>query len=290
MKQEIKKNKILILGVSGLLGSTLFKYFSSKKYFKVMGVNRINTKLNKSDKYLKLVKNINNDKEIEKVLKKVKPDYVINCIGIVKNNKNLNQMLKIFEINAFFPKKIEILSKIYKFKFIHISTDCVFKGDKGNYNENYIPDANDLYGISKILGECESENCLTLRTSIIGHSRRDKRGLLEWFLSQKKSIKGYNNAFFSGFTTLELSKIIHDNIIKKKKFQRGVFHLSSKRISKFNLLNKINKLYKKNINIIKYDKIKIDRSLNSSIFKKIINYKVKNWDQMLLEMKNFNEK
>ena len=284
-----KRKKILILGVSGLLGSTVFKFFYRKKQFNILGVARKNKKLKRNSDLIEIVDNIDDIKVLKKLIKKNRPDYIINCIGIVKNSSNNKSILETIYINSLLPKNIATMAKEFNFKFIHISTDCVFRGDQGNYDEKFYPDANDIYGISKILGECENSHSLTIRTSIIGHSQRDNRGLLEWFLSQKKTIKGYKNAFFSGFTTLELANILHNNIIKNKNFQSGIFHLSSKKISKYDLLKKINKLYQKNIQIIKDEKFKIDRSLKSSMFKRKIKYKTKTWDQMLLEMKSFNE-
>lgn len=284
-----KRKKILILGVSGLLGSTVFKFFYKENHFKIIGVSRKSKKFKRNSNLIAIVDKIDNFNVIKNIIKKNKPDYVINCIGVVKSGINKQSILETIYINSLLPKNIAAMTNIFNFKFIHISTDCVFKGDKGNYHEKSFPDANDIYGISKILGECENSSCLTIRTSIIGHSQRDNRGLLEWFLSQKKTIKGYKNAFFSGFTTVELANILHNNIIKKKNFQSGIFHLSSKKISKYDLLQKINKLYQKNIKIIKDEKFKIDRSLKSSMFKKKIKYRNKTWDQMLLEMKRFNE-
>ena len=285
-----KIKKVLILGISGLLGNSIFTYFINKKSFKIVGVNRKNKKFNKNSKLIQIIEKIDDQKSLRNIIKKNNPDYLINCIGIVKNSTNPKSILETFYVNSILPKYIEKLSEIYNFKLIHISTDCVFKGDKGNYDESYFPDAEDIYGISKSLGECDNKSSLTIRTSIIGHSDRDKRGLLEWFLSQKKPIRGYNKAFFSGFTTLELAKIIHNNIIKENNFQSGIFHLSSKKISKFDLLKKINKLYKKNIRIVNDKKFVIDRSLKSTMFKKKIKYKTKNWDQMLFELKEFHEK
>tara|TARA_B100001057_G_C22765378_1_gene917430 strand:- start:151 stop:1020 length:870 start_codon:yes stop_codon:yes gene_type:complete len=284
-----KRKKVLILGVSGLLGSTVFKFFYKENKFKIIGVSRKSKKFKRNSNLIQIVNKIDDFNVLRNIIKKNKPDYVINCIGVVKSSINKKSILETIYINSLLPKNIAAMTNIFNFKFIHISTDCVFRGDKGNYKEKFHPDANDIYGISKILGECENRSCLTIRTSIIGHSQRDNKGLLEWFLSQKKTIKGYKNAFFSGFTTLELANILHNNIIEKKNFQSGIFHLSSKRISKYDLLQKINKLYQRNIKIIKDEKFKIDRSLESSMFKRKIKYKNKTWDQMLLEMKRFNE-
>ena len=225
-----KKSKILIFGITGLLGNMLYKYFREKNNFEIFGASRKNKQYSKNTQNIKIIKNLKNENELNKIVETIKPRYIINSIGLVKSSINENNILETFYINSYFPKIIEKIATINNCKLIHISTDCVFDGKKGNYVEEDATNANDLYGISKILGECESKHSLTIRTSIIGHSNRDKKGLLEWFLSRKKKIKGYSKAYFSGFTTLELAKILHDNIIKKNNFQSGIFHLSSKKL------------------------------------------------------------
>ena len=125
---------------------------------------------------------------------------------------------------------------------------------------------------------------MLIRTSIIGHETKNKRGLLEWFLKQKKSVNGFSKVYFSGLTTLELSKIIYDKVLFNKKLI-GLYHISGKRINKYNLLKKINKIYNKKIKIKKVNKFTIDRSLDCSKFKKKTSYKQKNWDKMIIENK-----
>ena len=152
-------------------------------------------------------------------------------------------------MNSYLPKILANASKIYKFSFVHISTDCVFDGKKGGYTEKNIPNAYDIYGHSKFIGE-NYENSITIRTSIFGHEKKTKFGLLEWFLNAKRKVKGYKNFFFTGLTTLELSKIIYNHILRSKKIKKGLFHIGGKKISKLNLLREINKQYKKKILII----------------------------------------
>ena len=161
-------------------------------------------------------------------------------------------------------------------------------GKKGNYVESDIPDAKDIYGRSKLLGELHSLNTLTLRTSIIGHELQSKYSLLNWFLDQKKYVNGYKNAIFSGLTTLEIAKIIHKFIIPNRNLN-GVYHLSGNSISKYDLLNLIKNVYKKEIKIIINKKVKINRSLNSNLLKKLTGYKVKNWKKLIQEMFEFNK-
>ena len=226
--------------------------------------------------------------KIEKIITKVKPNYVINCIGITKHIKNSNNKL----LNIDLPKFLSAKVKKYNFKFIHITTDCVFDGKQGNYFEKSKTNANDKYGTSKALADkflYKKKQTIILRTSTIGREIKSKNGLLEWFLSCKKSCYGFKNAYFSGLTTLELSKIMHRFIVKEKKLTEGIYNISGPKIDKNSLLNIIKKIYNKKI-LIKPDyKLKIDRSLNSRKFVKISKYRKKSWKKMILEYKKFNQ-
>tara|TARA_A100001234_G_C12641538_1_gene392210 strand:- start:3103 stop:3969 length:867 start_codon:yes stop_codon:yes gene_type:complete len=283
--------KILILGATGLLGSTLLKYFSKKKIFKCFGVIRKKSDIAK----LKDIKNIElyrinykNKKNIHKVFNEIKPNLIINCIGVVKQITHKNQISEILRVNSFLPHQLaEIISVQKNIRLIHFSTDCVFLGTKGNYKEIDLPDAHDIYGRSKLLGELYYPNTLTLRTSIIGHELQTNHSLLNWFLSQKKTIDGYKHAFFSGLSALEVAKFLDQYIIPNKKI-KGLFHLSGKTISKYDLLNIIKVVYKKEIKIKINRKMKINRSLNSSPLKRITGYKPKSWNKIIKEMYEFN--
>lgn len=286
------KKKILILGSGGMLGHLLFLFFLNKEKFQTFGVIRKPNNVFKNHKKNLFFCDLSNFLNIKKILKKYNPDFVINCCGIIKQNINDNYDKEyILKINSHLPQFLNYNINFFKYKLIHISTDCIFAGDKGNYDDNDVSDATDIYGISKRLGEVISEKTLTLRTSIIGHEISNKKSLLEWFLQKKKKskIQGYTNAYFSGLTTLELSKIIFQ-IVSKKKIINGIFNVSSQKISKYHLLKKINKIYKKNIFILKTNRYKIDRSLNSKSFKNKFKIKIKNWDTMIKEMRNFNSK
>jgi len=283
--------RLLILGSTGLLGSTILKYFSTKTNYECFGAIRKNSdrkKLNNINN-LKLHKiDFNKPNDIRKAFISIKPYLIINCIGVVKQVLNKNSNSEIIRVNSFLPHYLsELANENNKIRFIHFSTDCVFSGTLGNYSENDIADAKDIYGSSKILGEVNNSNTLTLRTSIIGHELKTKYSLLNWFLSQKKSIKGYKKAIFSGLTTLEISRVLEKYIIPNKKM-RGIYHLSGNPISKYDLLNIIKKTYKKKIKIMPDSKIKINRSLNSSLFQKTTGYKPTTWDQLIKAMYEFN--
>jgi len=274
--------KILIIGADGMLGHKVYEqlsknfsevYFTSKRSYR------------KKNKYF--IKNINilNIKKIINLIKKIKPNYVINCVGVIKQKLQNKKNKDLFLVNTKFPIILDQYSKILNYRHIHFSTDCVFDGAKGNYTELCKPNAKDDYGISKLKAEkIVKKNSLVIRTSIIGHEKnQSKKSLLNWFLSQKKNCVGFKKAYFSGVTTLELSNVIL-HLIKKKKFESGLFNLSGKKITKFTLLKLIKKKYKKNIEIHPDFLFKIDRSLIGKKFNKKFKIKINSWvvqiDQM----------
>jgi dTDP-4-dehydrorhamnose reductase len=219
-----------------------------------------------------------------------KPDVVINCIGLIKQLPISRDPLSAITINALLPHRISHVCSDAKTRMIHISTDCVFSGIKGNYSDGDVSDAEDLYGRTKYLGEVNYKpHTITLRTSIIGHELNSRNGLVEWFLNEKGPVQGYTKALFSGFTTYELSKIISDYIIPNKDLT-GVYNISANTISKYELLQQIKQIYKKNTIIIPEDKTIIDRSLNSNALKNLLNYSPPDWKQLISEMKASGEK
>ena len=273
--------KILILGSSGILSRTLQLYLSKKNLYFLTISREKNNNRNVN------LKNISNFKNLEQLILKIRPTHIINCIGITKfNNTYKNKKLTVL-LNTKMPIYLAELCKLNKIYLLHISTDCVFSGKKGNYSDNSYKDSKDLYGLSKNKGEVKNKFTATIRTSFIGPELNTKKSLLSWFLNEKKFVKGYSKAFFSGITSLELCKIIYNYFIKKNILQNKIINIGSRRISKFTLLTKIRKIFKKNINIVRYQDFIIDRSLDSKKFRKLTSYKVVKWDKMLSELKKF---
>lgn len=284
--------KLLILGASGMLGNNLFQFFLSKSKFETFALVRNKSSLSRVHASKKVIEisDIKNTKEFSSVLKKISPKVVINCIGAIKQKNNFNNSSEIIHINSLLPHLLEDACKKVGARMIHFSTDCVYSGKIGNYAEENEPDADDLYGLSKRLGEVLSETSLTLRTSIIGHELNSNLSLLDWFLSQESKVKGYKKAIFSGLTTIEIGKVL-EKIILPNKDLSGLFHLSVNPISKYDLLNLVAKEYKKNIKIIEDSEIKIDRSLDSSKFITYTGYNPPSWTELIKELHDFyNEK
>ena len=283
--------KILVFGITGMLGHKAFSIFSGNPKFETFGTVRkaedITSYFKDSNNIFSNVDALNPESAFN-LIEKLKPDIILNCIGVIKQLKEAKDPILSIEINSLFPHKLARHIRNSQTRLIHISTDCVFSGDTGNYKEVDNSDAKDLYGMSKYLGELTNyDNCITLRTSIIGPELKGKLSLLEWFLGQEKPIKGFTNAIYSGFTTLELINIIEKHVIKKPT-KNGLYHLSSNPISKFELLKIIAKKYAKKNEIEPFKDFKNNKSLNSDLFKKDFGYIVKSWEQMISEMyKNY---
>lgn len=271
--------KILVLGSSGLIGSTIYKYLSSKKNISVFGTYNQNKPPFKD--LIKFDFFNNNLSFLDKY------DLLINCIGLTKHHSNISKIDSVYNLNIKLPLMLNDLVKSKKIKVIQISTDCIFSGAKGNYKEDDIDYASDIYGQTKRIAETIMSDSLIIRTSTIGHEFFFKKGLLEWFISTSGKCRGFDRAYFNGLTTLELAKVIYKYFIQKSYFPKMVINIGSNKISKYELLHKFNTVYDHNINIEKDSTFKIDRSLNISKFIKLTDYKPKTWYKMLKENKNY---
>lgn len=275
--------KILILGANGMLGHVIFNYFTIKTKWKIIGTVRSQNKLNTNFHRNIHILNLSNKNNILRLIKIESPDVIINCIGVVKQNNMLNNVNSTIYTNLLFVHELYDICKIYNIRLIHFSTDCVFSGKDGNYFETDKPDAIDLYGRTKFLGEIKFDGALTLRTSFLGHQLDADYSLLEWFLKQKSFCYGYENAIYSGLPTVEIASVLMKHVIPNEKIF-GLYHLSSEPINKYELLKIIKKIYGLNLLINKDKTIKIDRSLNSDKFKKIMKYKSPSWNEMVKKM------
>jgi dTDP-4-dehydrorhamnose reductase len=220
---------------------------------------------------------------VRSAVESIRPDVVLNAIGIIKQLPSSKNVVQTLTINSIFPHLVADLAQELGFRFITLSTDCVFSGSKGNYSENDIPDATDLYGRSKQFGEVTGTNCLTIRTSIIGRELGTTHSLIEWFLSQNGSVNGYSNAIYSGFPTIVLADLL-GNIIEEQPDLTGLYHLSSDPISKFALLELVKKRIGLNIAIVGAPEFRVDRSLDSSTFRSLTGFTPLPWSEMVDRM------
>jgi len=230
---------------------------------------------------------VTNFDDLIKIFYTIKPSVVINCIGLTKHKEDPNNVIETIQLNSLFPHQLYQLCNLFDARLIHISTDCVFSGKKGMYRENDQTDAIDIYGKSKALGELINNNSVTLRTSTIGHEINSNYGLLNWFLSQEGSCKGFSKAIFSGLPTVVFAEIVHDYVLDNKSLT-GLYHVAASPINKYDLLMLISKIYKKNINIELDGSFLMDRSLDYSKFHLATGYKAPNWEFLIKTMHNYN--
>jgi dTDP-4-dehydrorhamnose reductase len=215
---------------------------------------------------------------------KVRPDVIVNCVGVIKQLPTSKDPIVSIAVNSLFPHRMAALCRAIGSRFIHISTDCVFDGLKGNYSELDAPNATDLYGRSKQLGEVSGAGSLTIRTSIIGRELRTASGLVEWFLGQRgKPIKGFSKAIFSGLTTLGLSRIIA-SVIHDHPQLSGIYQVSTDPINKFDLLERIGKAMKIQFRMDADESLVIDRSLNSQRFRTETGITIPSWDELVSDL------
>jgi len=282
--------KILILGVTGMLGNAMFRVFSDVQKYDVYGSARSASAKNyfKEDARQKIIcgVDVENHDSLTRLFGEVKPDVVINCIGLVKQLAAADEPLLTIPINSMLPHRLAALCRVGGARLVQISTDCVFSGKKGAYMEQDFPDADDLYGRTKYLGEVDAGHAITLRTSIIGHELAGNRSLVNWFLSQYGSVKGYTRAIFSGLPTVVLARIIRDIVIPRPELH-GVYHVAAKPISKYDLLNLVAKVYGKQITIVADENLVIDRSLNAGRFRDVTGYVAPEWEEMIKLMYSY---
>jgi dTDP-4-dehydrorhamnose reductase len=276
--------KVLILGASGMLGNTLFRYLPHK--YEVMGTVRnfqgVEKFFFKDKERLFYDVNIFNIDSLKQIFSLYRPDVIINCVGLVKQLEASKLHYDSVYINSFLPHELLKTCEIYGAKLIHFSTDCVFSGEQGGYLENDYADADDLYGRSKYLGEVGySSNAITLRTSIIGHELNTNKSLVDWFLSQSNTVSGYRKAIFTGLPTIEIARVLSEFILPNIARLSGLYHLSVDAIDKFSLLCIIAEQYKKEIEIIEDCNLKIDRSLNSARFQQSTGYVPPAWSELI---------
>lgn len=282
------KVRVLVLGGAGLLGHKLYqilrprfdvfatvrKPISFYSRFGIFDPDRIRGEVD-----LRCVE------EILKVFVWSQPDVVINAVGVVKQRVESQDPLLNLEINSLLPHRLALICRARGCRLIHVSTDCVFSGKDGGYDEESASDAQDLYGRTKYLGEVCGEGALTLRTSFIGRELDSKHGLLEWFLSQTgKRCRGFSKVIFSGLTTVALAELVGD-LVESHRELCGLYHVGADPISKYDLLCLINEVYDLGVRIEKDEEFVCDRSLDSSRFRSATGWQPASWRAMVAQMK-----
>ena len=279
--------RILILGGDGMLGHQLLAYLKPRHDVKVtlrqdLATYRQFGLFDSGNSFAGI--DIRYMERLVEVMADFRPEAVINAVGIVKQRADAKESIPSLEINALLPHRLAVLCKGIGARLIHLSTDCIFSGRKGEYLESDPSDAEDLYGKTKYLGEVHEANSLTLRTSTIGRELSRHTSLLDWFLSRSGSVKGFTNAIYTGFTTMEMSRII-EKMLMEYPDASGVYQVSSDPINKYELLLLIREKLGLDIEIIPDDVFCCDRSLDSSRFRSDFNYTPPSWPAMIEELR-----
>jgi dTDP-4-dehydrorhamnose reductase len=279
--------RILILGGDGMLGHQLLRHLEPRhevtvtlrrplNAYREHGLFRAGNSIAEVD--------ARDWPTVEAALDTVDPEAVVNCIGIVKQRDEAKSAIPSIEVNALFPHRLLAACGAAGRRLVHVSTDCVFSGREGGYSEDDVPDPVDLYGRSKLLGEVASPPGLTLRTSIIGRELARKTGLVEWFLAQTGTIRGFRRAIYSGVTTREMARIV-ERVLADHSELSGVWHIASQPISKYDLLLLLAHLLDRHeLEIVPDDDFLCDRSLDGSRFAAATGYRAPAWPEMLAEL------
>ncbi len=279
--------RLLILGGSGMLGHQLWRglhaqhdtWVTLRRPVADFAVHNLFDEA----KAIQL-DDITDDTALERALGQAKPEAVINCVGLIKQRDEASDEALTLRVNAEFPHRLAKRCGEAGARLIHFSTDCIFAGTKGNYTESDPSDAADLYGQSKHQGEVADAHSVTLRTSVIGHELGTNLALLDWFLSQRgQAISGFTKAIYSGFTTLEMARIV-DRILTHHPALSGVWHVASEPISKFALLQLCREKLGWEGVIEPNDEFVCDRSLNADRFNQATGYTPPSWEAMISEL------
>lgn len=272
------RKKILIIGSKGMAGHVMYHYFKSLTDFEVVDISRDNDFFTSN-----YIVDVTDTHTLKNIFNIEKPDVVVNCIGVLNKDAEDNPDKAIF-LNSYFPHFLARQGTEKGFKLIHISTDCVFNGKKGNYTEGDVKDGFGVYAQSKALGEVNYGQHLTIRTSIIGPELKSNGiGLFHWFMQQTGEIKGYRNVFWSGVTTIELAKAVEKMVEKEV---TGLYHLVNPSINKFDLLVLFKQVYEKDpLSILPFDDYYSDKSLINT--RTDVPYSVPNYPTMIAEMKTW---
>jgi len=280
--------RVLVLGASGMLGNAVIDVFSQDSSYEVWGTLRSASALRyfAVEQRARLLVGVDvlDQDALVRALDMVRPNVVINCVGLIKQLADAQDPLSTLPVNAMFPHRLARLCGLADIRVIHVSTDCVFSGRTGAYTESDPSDAEDLYGKSKFIGELHDlKHAITIRTSIIGHELNSNFALVDWFLSQTGAVRGFAKAIFSGLPTVELASVIKDCVLTHPELH-GLYHVAAAPITKLELLRLISRQYKKEIDIVPDECLVIDRSLNYERFRQATGYVAPAWPDLIEKM------
>ncbi|MEW2141771.1 SDR family oxidoreductase [Micromonospora vinacea] len=280
--------RVLVVGVTGMLGHAVIRELSDAPDLDVHGVARsIEDRAGWYPQRLldRIIPAVDATRfgRVRQLIEDLRPDVVVNCVGVIKQRPDVQDAVQTVTLNALFPHLLADACGQLGSRLIHVSTDCVFSGRRGGYVEDDLPDPPDLYGRSKLLGEARGGSALTLRTSIIGHELVTNRSLVDWFLSQRGQVRGFTRAIYSGVTTVEFARLLRTVILPRTELT-GLYHVAAEPISKYDLLRLIAEVYGWPGDIVPDDQFTCDRSMNADALAQATGYRPPNWPDMIRSM------
>jgi dTDP-4-dehydrorhamnose reductase len=283
MNLEGAEMRVMVLGATGTLGHRLCLDWGER--FECWGTVRrpVEEPVAKLLASTRLIAGVTADEPstLQSAFERARPDVAVNCVGAVKQAETGQRPVPAIRTNSLFPHQLAEICHQSSVRMVHISTDCVFSGERGHYSESDLPDATDLYGRSKLLGEVSGQGLLTLRTSLIGRELQSSLGLLEWLISNRGgSVRGFSRAVFSGLTTIALAAEI-GAVLEQHPELEGVWHLASEPIDKFELLTMLDRELQLGIEIVRDDGVIVDRSLDSTRLRRATGRQPRRWDEMV---------
>ncbi|MFI6234174.1 dTDP-4-dehydrorhamnose reductase family protein [Micromonospora sp. NPDC050784] len=277
--------RVLVLGATGMLGHALVRELSEDTALDVYGAARSmegRAHLFPPDLLARITPalDVSRFDQVRQVLDDIRPDMVVNCVGVIKQRPDVQDAVQTVTLNALFPHLLANACAQLGSRLVHVSTDCVFSGSRGGYRESDLPDPPDLYGQSKLLGETTLAPALTLRTSIIGHELTTNRSLLDWFLSQPGRVGGYTRAIYSGVTTVEFARLLREVILPSEDLT-GLYHLAAEPISKYDLLRLVADVYGWPGELVPNVDFVLDRSMRADALAQDTGYRPPSWPDMI---------
>jgi dTDP-4-dehydrorhamnose reductase len=275
--------RLVVLGGDGMLGHEMVRRWSAdhEVHTTVRGEGFARPYPGSERARLHARVDVRDFPSVSSLLERVRPDAVVNAVGVVKQRREGQEALPCIEINSLFPHRLAGACRDLGCRLVHVSTDCVFSGDRGNYTEEDPCDVHDIYGLTKYLGEVHGPGCLTLRTSIVGLETHHKTGLIEWFLAQRGTIRGYRGAVYTGITTATMADAV-EHLLRDHPDLDGLWHLPSEPITKFDLLKRLARMIgKEDVTIEPDDEFRCDRSLSGAALRARTGYAPPSWDSML---------
>lgn len=280
--------RVVIIGASGMLGFALHRSLHDQGY-EVSGVVRSSrppaSPWTNGLKYIAGV-DVSDINAVRRAIESVRASVVINAAGIIKQVAATSDQSHLFLINSAVPRRLELASERDGFWFMHFSTDCVFSGRTGRYKESDIPDADDDYGLSKLLGEVH-RSALTLRTSIIGLGLKPNASLIDWFLSQDGRAAAYTDAYFSGLPVNAIAKFVGQQLLPRMPGLSGLYHLAAERIDKASLLDLVSRRWKHDVTLEPDSRVSIDRSLDATMLQDVLPHFISDWPILIDDMYSF---